>query len=90
MQGRAVCGKSKVALPFGKWLNVEMTFKAGADKSYSLKIYDGKNAVFEGKIPSYKAAAMSSLRDIVVAQTSNSPDAYFDLRNLAFDELKRK
>ena len=89
-QGRAVCGKSKVALPFGKWLNVEMTFKAGADKSYSLKIYDGKNAVFEGKIPSYKAAAMSSLRDIVVAQTSNSPDAYFDLRNLAFDELKRK
>ena len=77
-----------VALPQGKWLGVEMTFKTGADKSYTLKISDGAETLFDGRIPQYRAAAASSFSEIVVAQTSDYDGAYFDIRRLSFGELK--
>ncbi len=77
-----------VALPQGKWLGVEMTFKTGADKSYTLKISDGAKTLFDGRIAQYRAAAASSFSEIVVAQTSDYDGAYFDIRKLSFGELK--
>ncbi len=77
-----------VALPQGKWLGVEMTFKTGADKSYTLKISDGAKTLFDGRIAQYRAAAASSFSEIVVAQTSDYDGAYFDIRRLSFGELK--
>ena len=77
-----------VALPQGKWLGVEMTFKTGADKSYTLKISDGAKTLFDGRIAQYRAAAASSFSEIVVAQTSDYDGAYFDIRGISFGEMK--
>ena len=77
-----------VALPQGKWLGVEMTFKTGADKSYTLKISDGAKTLFDGRIAQYRAAAASSFSEIVVAQTSDYDGAYFDIRGISFGETK--
>ena len=77
-----------VKLPQGKWLGVEMTFKTGADKSYTLKISDGAKTLFDGRIAQYRAAAASSFSEIVVAQTSDYDGAYFDIREISFGETK--
>lgn len=77
-----------VALPQGKWLGVEMTFRTGADKSYTLKISDGAETLFNGRIAQYRAAAASSFSEIVVAQTSDCDGAHFDIRGLSFGEMK--
>ena len=77
-----------VKLPQGKWLGVEMTFKTGADKSYTLKISDGAKTLFDGRIAQYRAAAASSFSEIVVAQTSDYDGAYFDIRGISFGETK--
>ena len=75
-------------LPLGKWIRVEMSFRAGADKSYRLKISDGAKTLFDERIPQYRAAAANSFTEIIVAQTSNTDGAYFDIRNLSFGERK--
>ena len=77
-----------VALPQGKWLRVEMTFKTGADKSYTLKISDGAKTLFDGRIAQYRAAAASSFSEVIVAQTSDYDGAYFDIRGISFGEMK--
>ena len=77
-----------VALPQGKWLGVEMTFKTGADKSYTLKISDGAKTLFDGRIAQYRAAAASSFSEVIVAQTSDYDGAYFDIRGISFGEMK--
>ena len=77
-----------VALPQGKWLGVEMTFKTGADKSYTLKISDGAKTLFDGRIAQYRAAAASSFSEVIVAQTSDYDGAYFDIRGISFGETK--
>ena len=75
-------------LPQGKWLRIEMSFGAGADKSYSLKISDGAKTLFDERIPQYRAAAANSFTEIIVAQTSDTDGAYFDIRKLSFGEVK--
>ena len=82
LDGRAV------KLPQGKWLGVEMTFKTGADKSYTLKISDGAKTLFDGRIAQYRAAAASSFSEVIVAQTSDYDGAYFDIRGISFGETK--
>ena len=77
-----------VKLPQGKWLGVEMTFKTGADKSYTLKISDGAETLFDGRIAQYRAAAASSFSEVIVAQTSDCDGAYFDIREISFGETK--
>lgn len=77
-------------LPHGKWIRVEMSFRAGADKSYRLKISDGAKTLFDERIPQYRASAANSFTEIIVAQTSNVDGAYFDIRNLSFGEIKSK
>lgn len=90
VKGKIVDGKRTVALPLGKWLGVEIVFKQGADKSYSLRVCDGKTPVFNAEKLEYGAAPMSSFGDIVVAQTSNEDNAYFDIRNMDFGEASPK
>ena len=77
-----------VKLPQGKWLRVEMTFKTGADKSYTVKVSDGAKTLFDGRVAKYHAEAATTFSQIVVAQTSNSDGAYFDIRRLSFGEQK--
>ncbi len=77
-----------VKLPQDKWIRVEMTFKTGSDKSYTVKVSDGAKTLFDGRIAQYRAAAASSFSEIVVAQTSDYDGAYFDIRGISFGEMK--
>lgn len=85
--GCLVQEEKKIELPFDKWLSLRISMKLGSDKTYHVKLRDGQNVLadFSRK---YDAKPMSSLNDIVIAQTSNTQDYYFDIRNIKFKGVK--
>lgn len=85
--GCLIQNKKKIELPFDKWLSLKISMKLGADKRYQVELCDGQN-ILADFTREYDAKPMSSLLEINVAQTSNTQDYYFDIRNLKFRGVK--
>ena len=81
--GYLVKGKEKIQLPQDKWISLEIVLKISDDKNYIVKLCDGKNVLAEFTAK-YEAPKMNFFKEIVIAQTSNTQDYYFDIKNIFF------
>ena len=88
LSGRLSLKGKMVEIPQNRWLSVELLFRPGADKAYTVKVCDGNKTLAEETVKGYSASPMVNATSLIIAQISNEDGDSFDLRKVAFSTTK--